>query len=121
MSLNLQSTATNLLNKLAITQASGDLKVVQVLQVKNSLTGEVTFNNTDFNVAGAVTEYNLYEQEKQTVAKGDKKIVIQAGVVVPTTQDQIKFENVAYAILDVQTKYSGIIPQVYVLQCRGKK
>lgn len=119
MSLDLSDTATRLLGSLAISAASGNLKIVQRVRTTDKLTGTVTTDSeTEVAVNGAVTDYTNNQVDGVTVQRGDRRIIIDK-TVVPALTDYVKYTGKRYRIISVTEKLSGIIPQVIEIQARG--
>ena len=119
MSLDLSATAKNLLSNLAISAASGDLKIIKVERAFDKLTGQVTGSTeTEISVSGAALDYSTDQIDGTTVQQGDRRIVVDSSVLIES-DDLVELMGRRFSIVSHQIKLSGNIPQVTFIQARG--
>ena len=73
---------------------------------------------TDYTVAALVGFYRAALIDGENIRMGDRKVMMEAGVAVPTTADRIIIGGSDYAIISVQPASPGGTDLYYTLQCR---
>ena len=119
MSLDLSATATQLLSNLAISAASQQVGIISFSTTEDKLLGTVIEGAASTTwVNAAIQTFSDYERSLGIVQDGDRKITIDA-TQRPNLENRIDVMGEEMNILSIDTKLSGITPQVYVLHCRG--
>lgn len=75
--------------------------------------------STDYILSAVVSSYSSRLIDGENIRMGDRKVMVEAGVVVPTTADRIIIGATDYAIVSVQPLAPGGTDLAYTLQCRA--
>lgn len=73
----------------------------------------------DFTVHGVLVNYNTQLVADGVVQKGDRQVIIEGGVVVPTKEDQLVVEGRTWTIVDFESVNPAGTPVIYKLQVRS--
>lgn len=85
----------------------------------NPAAGTVTTSApVDFTVNGLLLGYKDYFAASDLIQRGDRKAVIEAGVVTPTKEDRLVVDGQSWTIIDVETVNPAGTPLLHKLQVR---
>ena len=73
---------------------------------------------TDYSVAVLVGYYRSALIDGDNIRMGDRKVMMEAGSVTPTTEDRIIIGGSDYAIVSIMPASPGGADLYYTLQCR---
>ena len=72
----------------------------------------------DFTVNGLLLGYKDFFAASDLVQRGDRKAVLEAGVVTPTKEDRLVVDGQSWTIIDVETINPAGTPILHKLQVR---
>lgn len=73
---------------------------------------------TEFSLTVMVDSYTAREIDGELIRTTDKKLMVEAGVVVPTVADRITVLGVTHEIVSVMPAAFGGVDLYYVIQAR---
>lgn len=73
----------------------------------------------DYTVNGVLLGYKDFITASDLVQRGDRKALIEAGVVTPTKEDQLVADGRAWTIIDVEAVSPAGTPVLFKLQVRS--
>lgn len=73
----------------------------------------------DYDVKGILVGYKDYFAASELIQRGDRRALIEAGVVTPTKEDQLLADGRAWTIIDVETVSPAGTPILFKLQVRA--
>lgn len=112
----LAATATKLLTE------KGRLMIIRRKGMASSdpAAGTVTESPpVDYTVNGVLVGYKDFFAATDLVQRGDRKALIEAGVVTPTKEDQLIVDGRAWTIIDVEAVNPAGTPVLFKLQVRS--
>jgi len=84
------------------------------------ISGSVTqLPPVDFTVNGVLVGYKDHLVATDLVQRGDRRAILEAGVVTPSKDDQLIVEGRAWTIIDVDTVSPAGTPVLFKLQVRS--
>lgn len=92
--------------------------VASTVGAYNPATATAAVTITEHNVMGVDLEMPAIGIGPEPVQRGDRKVIIEAGTVIPSTRDKIKIGGVPMAILDKRTISPAGIAVVHILHAR---
>jgi len=85
----------------------------------NTSTGAAAETSVNYSVNGVSISMPSAGIGQTSVERGDKKVIIESGVVVPSLSDSMIIQGIEHELLDVKTVDPSGEAVIYILHCRS--
>lgn len=87
---------------------------------RNPAAGTVTqASPVDYTVNGVLLGYKDFIAASDLIQRGDRKALIEAGVIIPSKEDQLVADGRTWTIIDVEAVNPAGTPVLFKLQVRS--